>query len=213
MVSSNRVLRPFRSVVGLFGDRQQNHPLHSFEVLDGMAAGGAVVAYARLLSAPTHRCRLDLQERPEVLAAEETTNGTDIAEAFRFLNRVQKRKAVVFLISDFLDTNYEKEMRITARRHDLICCPITDPHELELPNVGLIELEDAETGELQTIDTSSKKLRNAFATQAKIDHEELLTMFRKNKVDNINFSTDTKDSYVDDIRQLFRKRQIRAKRG
>jgi len=149
----------------------------------------------------------------EVLAADETTNGTDIAEALRFLNKVQKRKAIVFLISDFLDDNYEKELRITAKRHDVICCPITDPHELSLPNVGLIELENAETGELQIVDTSSKSLRKAFAIKAQNDHEELLTMFRKNKVDHIQFSTDTEDSYVNDIRQLFRKRQIRAKRG
>jgi uncharacterized protein (DUF58 family) len=149
----------------------------------------------------------------EVLAADETTNSTDIAEALRFLNKVQKRKSVVFLISDFLDTNYEKELRVTARRHDVVCCPITDPHELSLPNVGLIELEDAESGEMQMIDTSSKKVRDAFESQAKLDHEILLTMFRKNKVDHINFSTATEDSYVNDIRQLFRQRQSRAKRG
>jgi len=149
----------------------------------------------------------------EVLAADETTNSTDIAEALRFLNKVQKRKAVVFLISDFLDTNYEKELRVTARRHDVVCCPITDPHELSLPNVGLIELEDSESGEMQMIDTSSKKVRDAFESHAKIDHEILLTMFRKNNVDHINFSTATEDSYVNDIRQLFRQRQSRAKRG
>lgn len=149
----------------------------------------------------------------EVLAAEETTHGTDIAEALRFLNKVQKRKAIVFLISDFLDTNYEKELRVTSKRHDVICCPITDPCELTLPNVGLIELEDAETGELRIIDTSSKKVREEFATQAQTEGEELLTMFRKNKVDHINFSTATEDSYVNDIRQLFRKRQIRSRRG
>ncbi len=149
----------------------------------------------------------------EVLAADETINGTNIAESLRFLNKVQKRKAVVFLISDFLDSDYEKELRITAKRHDVICCPITDPHELNLPNVGLIELEDAETGELQIIDTSSKTVRESFATQSENDHEELLTMFRKNRVDHIEFSTETEDSYVNDIRQLFRKRQIRARRG
>jgi uncharacterized protein (DUF58 family) len=150
----------------------------------------------------------------EVLAAEETTRGTDIAEALRFLNKVQKRKAVVFLISDFIDTNYEKELRITARRHDVICCPITDPNELELPNVGLIELEDAETGELMLVDTSSKSLRSEYAQNAKQKQESLRTMFRKNKVDHIDFSTITKDdSYVNEIRKLFRRRQTRARRG
>lgn len=148
----------------------------------------------------------------EVLASDETTNGTDIADALRFLNKVQKRKAVVFIISDFLDSNYEKELRITAKRHDVICCPITDPRELSLPNIGLIELEDAETGEMQIIDTSSKAVRDAFENQADLDFTELVTMFRKNKVDHIEFSTATEESYVNDIRQLFRKRQIRARR-
>jgi uncharacterized protein (DUF58 family) len=147
----------------------------------------------------------------EVLAAEETTHGTDIAGAFRFLNRVQKRKAVVFLISDFLDVDYEKELRVAARRHDVICCPISDPHELDIPNVGLIELEDAETGELRLVDTQSAGLRNAFAESAEADHESLLTMLRRNKVDHISLSTDR--PFVDDVRQLFRQRQIRARRG
>ena len=147
----------------------------------------------------------------EVLAAEETTHGTDIAGAFRFLNKVQKRKAVVFLISDFLDTNYEKEMRITARRHDVICCPISDPRELDLPDVGLIELEDAETGELVMVDTSSKTLRRTFAARAKEEESSLYKMFRKNKVDHIQLSTDR--PFVNEVRQLFRQRQIRSRRG
>ncbi len=147
----------------------------------------------------------------EVLAAEVTTHGTDIAGAFRFLNGVQKRKAVVFLISDFQDTSYEKELRVAARRHDVICCPITDPHEMELPNAGLIELEDAETGELMIVDTQSAALRKAFAAQANAEYEALLAMFRRNKVDHIPLSTVR--PFVDDVRQLFRQRQIRARRG
>ena len=147
----------------------------------------------------------------EVLAAEVTTPGTDIAGAFRFLNSVQKRKAVVFLISDFQDIDYEKELRVAARRHDVICCPITDPRELELPNVGLLELEDAETGELIIVDTQSASLRSEFATQARSEQEALLAMFRRNKVDHIPVSTVR--PFVDDVRQLFRQRQIRARRG
>ncbi len=147
----------------------------------------------------------------EVLAAEETTNGTDIAGALRFLNKVQKRKSVIFLISDFLDKDYEKEMRVVARHHDVICCPISDPREIDLPNVGLIELEDAETGELVLVDTSSSKLRSQFHQTAKEKQENLLTMFRKNKIDHIKLSTDK--PFVNEVRQLFRKRQLRARRG
>jgi uncharacterized protein (DUF58 family) len=147
----------------------------------------------------------------EVLAAEETTHGTDIAGAFRFLNSVQKRKAVVFLISDFLDINYERELRVAAKRHDVICCPITDPHELELPDVGLIELEDAESGDLRLVDTRSSSLREAFANQAEADYNALISMFRRNRVDHIPLSTVR--PFVEEVRQLFRRRQIRARRG
>ena len=147
----------------------------------------------------------------EVLAAEETTHGTNIAEAFRFLNRVQKRKAVVFLISDFIDSGYEKELRITARRHDVICCPISDPREIELPNVGLVEIEDAESGELILVDTSSKQLRDSFKQQAVTAQENLMTSFRKNKIDHIQLSTDK--PFVNEVRKLFRQRQIRSRRG
>jgi uncharacterized protein (DUF58 family) len=147
----------------------------------------------------------------EVLAAEETTHGTDIAGALRFLNRVQKRKAVVFLISDFLDVDYEKELRVAARRHDVICCPISDPRELQLPSVGLIELEDAETGALRIVDTQSAAVRDAFAAAALSDQDALLTMLRRNKVDHIALSTDR--PFADDVRQLFRKRQSRSRRG
>ena len=92
----------------------------------------------------------------EVLAAEDSaTGGTDIAAALKFLNSVQKRRAVVFLVSDFLlssvkpqTSSFEQLLRATARHHDMVCVPVSDPAEQELPNVGLVELEDPETGEL-----------------------------------------------------------------
>ena len=146
----------------------------------------------------------------EVLASEETCHGTDIAAALRFLNGVQKRKAVVFLISDFLDNDYEKELRVTAKKHDVICCPVSDPKEMSLPNVGLIDIEDAETGELMLVDTASVSLREAFQKDADTQNAELLRTFRKSKVDHIAISTDR--PFVEDVRKLFKQRQIRAGR-
>ena len=147
----------------------------------------------------------------EVLAAEETRHGTDIASALRFLNNVQKRKAVVFVISDFMDRDYAREMRVTARKHDVICCPISDPRESELVNVGLIEVQDPETGDLMLLDTSSPGVRSAFREQARRDRQELVERLRRNKVDTIHLSTDR--PLVDEVRRLFRQRQIRAGRG
>ena len=142
----------------------------------------------------------------EVLASEdEAQGGTDIEGALRFLNGVQKRKAVVFLVSDFLiDKNYEKLLRATARRHDLVCVPVSDPAESELPDVGLVELEDPESGELVLVDTSSKAVRGAFAAKAETEREDLRTFFLKTGIDTMNVQTDR--PYINEVRGLFKRR-------
>lgn len=140
----------------------------------------------------------------EVLAADETREGTDIKAALRFLNNVQKRKAVVFLVSDFQDAGYEKELRVTARRHDVIACPISDPCELEIPNVGLVELQDPETGELLLVDTSSAKIRREFRERARREERELTRFFKRSGMDTIELSTDK--PYIDEVRALFHRR-------
>jgi uncharacterized protein (DUF58 family) len=140
----------------------------------------------------------------EVLAADETREGTDISVALRFLNNVQKRKAVVFLVSDFQDSGYEKELRVTARRHDVIACPISDHCEFELPNVGLVELQDPESGELMLVDTGSAAVRQAFAARAAQDTSQLMRFFKRNAMDTISLSTGR--PYIDDVRALFRRR-------
>jgi uncharacterized protein (DUF58 family) len=147
----------------------------------------------------------------ETLAADETRRGTDIAGALRFLNRIQKKKAVVFLISDFMDEGYEKELRITARRHDVVCCPVSDPRECEWPAAGLIDLHNPETGERLQIDTSSPAVRAAFGARAAADTEALKTRFRKFGMDSVFLSTAR--PIADDILRLFRQRQIRIGRS
>ena len=143
----------------------------------------------------------------EVLAAEDdAAGGTDIAEALRFLGGVQKRRAVVFLVSDFLTdaSKYERLLRAAARRHDFICAPVSDPAESELPDVGLVELEDPETGELTLVDTSSAKVRRAFAAKAAAEREDLRRFFVKTGIDTMPISTDR--PYVDEVRRLFKRR-------
>lgn len=147
----------------------------------------------------------------EVLAAEETRRGTDIRVALRFLNNVQKRRAVVFLISDFVASGYEKDLRITSRKHDVICCPVSDPREKELPAAGFIEVQDPETGDLFLMDTGSASIRNTFRARAENEQQQLKDMFRRLKADSIPLSTDR--PFIDDVRKLFRKRKTRAGRG
>ena len=153
----------------------------------------------------------------EVLAAEDDAKGgTDIAEALKFLNSVQKRRAVVFLVSDFLlSTNrtnltneevsaFERLLRATARHHDMVCVPVSDPAERELPDVGLVELEDPETGELVLVDTSSAAVRRRFAATASEENEELKRFFLKTGIDTLTIATDR--PYIDEVRALFKRR-------
>ena len=150
----------------------------------------------------------------EVLAAEDDAKGgTDIAEALKFLNSVQKRRAVVFLVSDFLTpstshqapgTDVEKLLRATSRHHDMVCVPVSDPAERELPDVGLVELEDPETGELVLVDTSSAAVRKRFAATASEENEELKRFFLKTGIDTLTI--DTARPYIDEVRALFKRR-------
>jgi len=146
----------------------------------------------------------------EVLAAEETQRGTDITAALRFLSNVQKRRAVVFIISDFMDSGYDNELRVISRKHDVICCPITDPRELQLVNAGLIEVQDPETGDLCLLDTSSRQVREAFRKHGETRFRDLAQQFRRLKIDTIWASTDR--PFIDDVRKLFKQRQSRAGR-
>ena len=148
----------------------------------------------------------------EVLAAEDSaTGGTDIAAALKFLNSVQKRRAVVFLVSDFLlssvkpqMSSFEQLLRATARHHDMVCVPVSDPAEQELPDVGLVELEDPETGELVVVDTSSAAVRRRFSATASEENEELKRFFLKTGIDTLTIATDR--PYIDEVRALFKRR-------
>jgi hypothetical protein len=148
----------------------------------------------------------------EILAAGETRDGTDIAAALRFLSNVQKRRAVVFLISDFQAQGYERPLRVVARRHDLIACPISDPREFALPDVGILELQDPETGALHLVDTRSRRVRAAFAARAAAERDALQALFLRCGLDTLCVSTDPAQPYINDVRRLFRRRQARAGR-
>ena len=141
----------------------------------------------------------------EVLAAEDdAVGGTDVAGAIRFLNGVQKRKCVVFLVSDFQDSGYEKLLRVVARRHDVVCVSVSDPAERRLPDAGLAELEDPETGELVLVDTSDRRVRDAFAEKAAQEEEALLRFFNRSGIDHMELSTDK--PYINAVRALFQRR-------
>ena len=99
----------------------------------------------------------------EVLYFKPEGKGTDISTALEYLIKVTKRKTVSFLVSDFITEGFEHTLRIANKRHDIIAVSVTDPRELEIPDIGFVELEDAETGETTLIDTTDKKVREKFS--------------------------------------------------
>ncbi len=111
--------------------------------------------------------------------------GTDIAGALEYLARVQKKKSTVFLVSDFAGADITRQLRLVGKRHDLVAVNVMDRYELEMPNIGLIQFQDAETGEIVEVDTSSRKYRDAFAEQAANRAVELERIFKQSKVDQI----------------------------
>jgi len=132
---------------------------------------------------------------------------TDIAGTLDYFGKVAKKRAVVFLVSDFQSEAFEKPMRIISKRHDLIAVPVTDPREVRLPNVGLIELEDAETGEMVLVDTSSAAVRKKYERLGRERSERFRELFASMGVDQIEVMTDR--DYVPRLVQFFRARERR----
>jgi uncharacterized protein (DUF58 family) len=132
---------------------------------------------------------------------------TDIPIALEFINKVLQRKSVLFLVSDFLSENFKNALNIANNRHDLIAIKITDPRELTLPAIGMIELEDAESGERVLIDTYDRSVRSTFAKTTRQENTDLATMLKSLNIDFIDIATDR--PYVDPLVKFFRQRAKR----
>ena len=143
----------------------------------------------------------------ELLYFQPRQTQTDIARGLDYLGRVTHKRAVVFLISDFLGAGYETRMRTLGKRHDLIAVSVTDPREVRMPNVGILDLEDAETGEIVTLDTGSAAVRRRYELLGQDRAERLDETFTAMGVDHIAIQTDT--DYVREIVRFFRIRERR----
>ncbi len=143
----------------------------------------------------------------EMLYFQPRRKGTNIQAALEYLHRMIKRKAVVFLVSDFQDSGYEKSLRITRRKHDNIPITITGPREIELPPVGLLEVENAETGDMLLLDTFDPQVRRAYQQFALQRHAERTHTFRSMKMDVIDVRTD--QAYTQALLNFFRRRASR----
>ena len=132
---------------------------------------------------------------------------TNITAALEYLNQILKRRATVFLISDFLAEGFERDLQIANRRHDLVAIHIIDPLEERLPSVGLLELEDLETGETILLDTSVSEVRETISSSVYSERSKLERLFKSIGVDYIDIYTN--QSYIKPITRFFR---LRARR-
>jgi uncharacterized protein (DUF58 family) len=130
--------------------------------------------------------------------------GTKVADALSYVNRLLDRRAIVVLASDFEDQNFEKQLRITNQKHDLVSIIINDPFEDELPNIGLVPFKDAESGKEILIDTSSKTVRDTYKKRRFVKKKELEESMLKMKVDAVNVTTGK--SYVRPLMNFFQRR-------
>ena len=143
----------------------------------------------------------------ELLEFQPKRKGTDIGEALRFFNNVQKKRSICFLMSDFFDSNFEHPLKIVSRRHDTIALKIEDLMEGELPNIGLIQMKDKETGKDYWIDSSNKFTRTQYANIWNEEKEALEKLFKKIKVDYIDIITG--ESYIAPLQNFFKRRESR----
>ncbi len=143
----------------------------------------------------------------EILGYKAKKTGTKIQAAAEFLSRILKRTAVIFFISDFMDADYEKGLRVLARRHDVIAIQIKDPIESQLPDSGIVEFYDSETQTVSLVDSSSNRVRKTFENAETERLNRLDSLFKKMGVDKIVISTH--ESYVEPLVRFFRRREGR----
>jgi len=141
----------------------------------------------------------------EVLRFDPKHKGTSISTALEYVSKMLKRRSILFLISDFLDTNYEQALKHAAHRHDLIAVTLTDPREQTLPAAGLVELLDAETGEVVLADTTSASTRNHFHQAALMRMEKTKTTLNRLRIDQIHLQTNR--DYLSDVIHFFHSRE------
>jgi uncharacterized protein (DUF58 family) len=143
----------------------------------------------------------------ELLSFEPARPATSIRTALEYLNHVQKKRSIIFVISDFMDSGYEAALRIAGKRHDLIGIVLQDPRENELPDIGLVHLRDAESGATRIIDTSDARVRSIYQRLNHKMHEARQSLFVKSRLDGIEVHLD--QPYLKPLIDFFR---LRAKR-
>lgn len=138
----------------------------------------------------------------ELIEFKPKSKKTNIAAALKFLSSVLKKRAIVFMLSDFMDDDYEKTLKIAAKKHDLTGIKVFDKHDEEIPNLGMVPVLDAETGSVQLVNTSSKSVRNSYKANALRLNDYFTNTFKRSGAGNINTRVD--ESYVKKLLGYFK---------
>ncbi|HPF08150.1 MAG: DUF58 domain-containing protein [Candidatus Cloacimonetes bacterium] len=146
----------------------------------------------------------------EILYHEPLGKGSSLKGACEYAGKILKKRSVVFLISDFIDSGYEKAMGILARKHDLIAMQVLDESELELPRAGVLRLQDPETGRIQYVNSGSETLRNAYRAKVELQQKALAENLKAMTCDYLLFRNS--ESYVKTLRRFFLARSRRSQR-
>ncbi len=145
----------------------------------------------------------------EMLFYQPRRRGTCIQKALDHLNLVIHKKAVVFLISDLLDQGFERSLKVADRKHDVSVIQIADPRERQLPDVGIIEVRDAETGEIAWVDTSLREVRETYRANWEKNRAKLAKLFQLQRMDHL--AIDTSQPYDVPLLRFFEERARRAR--
>ena len=188
---------------------------HALRVVREVLAHGEVEGVARPDDASDARApglleRLRARILPAARRPRPPRQATDIGHALEFLMRVTKRRTICFVVSDFLDEDFERAMVAAGRKHDVVAVLVTDPRELELPDVGLVALRDAESGAVRVVDTGSDAFREAMRLGADDRVRDLERRFGRLGIDFIH--VDAAGDVVDPLVRFFRMRERRGRR-
>lgn len=140
----------------------------------------------------------------ELINFEPTGKATDIALSLKYFTQMIKKKSIAFVLSDFMDEGFADALKIASRKHDVVALKVHDKAEAELPNIGLAQFHDLETGETKWINTSSKKVRNNYRIKQNAQEERVRQLFLKSKTDFAEILTD--EEYIKPLMNLFKKR-------
>lgn len=141
----------------------------------------------------------------ELLTVEPHTKGTNLDEAIKYFNNTTSQKSIAFLLSDFLDTGYENDLKVIGKRHDVIGLKVYDKMDMQLPDIGIIQMEDTETGKVKWVDSSSASVRYNYQQHFFEQTEETKRYFRKSGADLLHIRTD--EDYVKILQKFFLKRK------